>query len=87
MVCAVLGPQEYAFGRPRRAEEEQGSSLTGDLRRVFDAVTEESTADEVARNSGLESARVASTLSELELDGYVILEKGRWNRTRRRTGV
>jgi DNA processing protein len=83
MVCEVLGSQEYAFGRPRRAEEENGSSLTGDLRRVFDAVTEESTVDEIARNSGLDAARVASTLSELELDGYVILEKGRWNRTPR----
>ncbi len=83
-VCAVLGLQEYAFGRPRRAEDEVGSSLTGDLRRVFDAVVEASTTDEVVRNAALDPKRVAALLTELELDGYVVLDRGRWNRVRRK---
>jgi predicted Rossmann fold nucleotide-binding protein DprA/Smf involved in DNA uptake len=82
-VCAVLGLQDYAFGRPRRAEEHPGDSLSGELRRVFDAVVEASTTDEVVRNSALDPARVAALLTELELDGYVVLERGRWNRARR----
>ena len=79
-VCAVLGLQDYAFGRPRRAEEVRGSSLRGDAKRVFEAVTEECTTDDVGRISGLEVQRVASLLTELELDGYVVLDRGRWSR-------
>jgi DNA processing protein len=82
-VCATLGSQEFAFGRPRRAEGEPGESLTGDQRRVFAAVLERSTTDEVARNSALDASRVAAVLSELELDGYVALVDGRWSRRSR----
>ena len=84
VVCSTLGLQDYAFGRPRRAEVEPGSSLTGDARRVFDAVLEPSTTDDVDRNCGLGAARVAAILAELELDGYVVMDRGRWSRRRRR---
>lgn len=82
-VCSMLGLQDFAFGRPRRAEVDVGDSLTGDERRVFDAVNDGSTTDDVVRSCGLEPSRTAAVLAALELDGYVQLERGRWMRAGR----
>jgi predicted Rossmann fold nucleotide-binding protein DprA/Smf involved in DNA uptake len=54
--------------------------LDGEIRRIYDAVTEDCTVDAIALNSGLESSRVASGLAELELDGLVTASNGRWRR-------
>lgn len=82
-VCDVLGRQRYAFGTPH-VEREPGASLTGDARRVFDAITEETSIDQIVRVSGLGASRAASVLTELELDGHVSVAHGRWSRVRKR---
>ena len=82
-VCDVLGRQRYAFGRPRSTEDPE-TLLTGDARTVFKAVLEASTIDQIVRDSGLTASSVSTILTELELDGFVFADRGRWSRARRR---
>lgn len=60
---------------------ERAVDLAGELRRIYDAVTEECTVDEVSVNAELPPARVASGLAELELEGLVLASNGRWRRS------
>jgi DNA processing protein len=80
VVTGLLSDQGFAFGRPVPARE-RALDLDGDLRRIYDAVTEDCTVDEVAANAGLAPARVVSALAELELDGSVLSSNGRWRRS------
>jgi predicted Rossmann fold nucleotide-binding protein DprA/Smf involved in DNA uptake len=59
---------------------ERAVDLPGELRRVYDAVSEECTVGEVVVNADLSPARVASGLAELELEGLVVVSNGRWRR-------
>ena len=79
VVTGLLADQGYAFGKPV-SPRERAVDLAGDLRRIYDAVTEECTLDDVASNAGLPPDRVASGLAELELEGFVVGEAGRWRR-------
>lgn len=79
-VTGLLGRQGSAFGTPPPAAD-PAAELTGELRRVYEAVLEGSTIDEVARNAGLPVARVASGLARLELEGLVAGSNGRWHRS------
>ncbi len=79
VVTGMLGDQGYAFARP--ADEERAVDLTGDLRRVYDAIAEDSTPDQIAAHVGLPSARAASLLAELQLEGLVDESAGRWRRS------
>jgi DNA processing protein len=60
---------------------ERAAGLGRELRRIYDAVTEDCTVDDIAANVGLHAARVASGLAELELDGLVMASNGCWRRS------
>lgn len=79
VVTGLVADQGFAFGKPKPPHE-RAVDLAGDLRRIYDAVTEECTVDDVAVNAGLPAARVASGLAELELGGLVMASNGRWRR-------
>jgi DNA processing protein len=55
--------------------------LNGLSRVVYDAVAEDSTVEGVAAIASLPPARVAAVLAELELDGFVRVDAGRWRRS------
>jgi DNA processing protein len=76
----LLGAQDFAFGRPQPPRE-RARDLTGDLRRVYNAITEDCTVEEIAANGSLDAVRVTSGLAELELEGLVVSSNGRWRRT------
>lgn len=80
LVTDLLGDQGFAFGKlvPRH---ERALDLAGELRCIYDAVTEDCTVDEVAANSNLPPARAASGLAELELEGLGTVSNGRWRRS------
>lgn len=80
VVTDLLADQDFAFGTllPRH---EKVVDLDGGLRRIYEAVNEECTVDEVASNASLSPARVASGLAELELEGLVTSANGRWRRS------
>jgi predicted Rossmann fold nucleotide-binding protein DprA/Smf involved in DNA uptake len=75
-----VADQGFAFGKPRPPRE-RAVELTGDLRRIYNAVNEECTVDEVAANADLSPACVTSGLAELELEGLVAASNGRWRRS------
>lgn len=75
-----MADQGFAFGKPT-CPRELALDLSGELRSIYDAVTEECTVDEVATNACLPPARVASGLAELELEGLVLSSSGRWRRS------
>ncbi len=79
VVTGLMTDQGFAFGKPKPPRD-GAVSLAGELRRIYDAVTEDCTVDEVAGNAGLSPARVASGLAELELEGLVATSSGRWRR-------
>ena len=79
IVADLLGDQGFAFGKPV-PRRERVLDLDGELRRIYDAVTEECSVDDVAANASLPPARVASGLAEMELDGLVVASNGRWRR-------
>lgn len=79
MVTGLVADQGFALGKPA-SPRERAVDLDGELRRIYDAVTENCTVDEVATNAGMPPARVASGLAELELDGLVMASNGRWRR-------
>ena len=79
VVTGLLADQNFAFGKPV-ARRERVIDLSDDLRRIYDAVTEESSVDDVAENAGLPPSRVASGLAELELEGLLSAPDGRWRR-------
>lgn len=54
--------------------------LQGDAALVFEAVLEQSSADEIARSTGLAPGRVAAALAALELEDAVRDEGGLWSR-------
>lgn len=73
-----LAAAEQLDGDPER---ERPSRLGGDRARVFASVTEGTSVERLAEESGLPIARVASVLSALELDGLVADDGGgRWRR-------
>ena len=73
--------QGYAVeGEVRPQRNERPLELIGDQRRVFDAVTEDTTPDQIADITELDMARVSGALSELELTGMLVCQYGRWNR-------
>ena len=80
VVMGLVADQGFAFGKPMPPRE-RVVDLDGELRRIYDAVTEECTVDEVAANAGVSSASVASGLAELELEGLVSASNGRWRRS------
>lgn len=80
VVTSLVADQGFAFGRPV-PRRERIVEMNGDLRQIYDAVTEECTVDDVAANAGLAHARVASGLAELELEGLVTASNGRWRRS------
>ncbi|MGH2760380.1 MAG: DNA-processing protein DprA, partial [Actinomycetota bacterium] len=79
VVTGLAVAQEFTFGRPTPPVE-RVLALDAELGRIYDAITEECTVDEVAANASLPPARVASGLAELELDGLVAVSSGRWRR-------
>jgi DNA processing protein len=79
VVAGLMADQGFAFGKPKPPHE-RAVDLTGDLRCIYDAVTEECTVDDVAASSGLPLARVASGLAEMELEGLIVASNGRWRR-------
>ena len=80
VVTSLVADQGFAFGKPKPARE-RTVDLAGELGRIYGAVTEECTVDDVAANAGLPPARVASGLAELELEGLVTASTGRWRRS------
>jgi predicted Rossmann fold nucleotide-binding protein DprA/Smf involved in DNA uptake len=50
--------------------------LAGELRRIYNALTEECTVDDFATNASLLPGRVASGLAELEMEGLVKASNG-----------
>jgi DNA processing protein len=79
VVAGLVADQGFAFGKPTPSREPL-VNLTGELRCIYEAVTEECTVDDVAANAGLPLARVASGMAELELEGLVVGSNGRWCR-------
>jgi DNA processing protein len=55
--------------------------LRGPQARVYDAVTDDTSVEDIAAVTSLPAARVAAVLTELELDGAVWSKAGRWSRT------
>jgi DNA processing protein len=77
----LASAQGYESVRPVPAPSgEAPVCLAGDRRDAYEAITEGTTTDEIAAMSGLESRRVASVLSELELEGLVWSDHGMWYR-------
>ena len=61
----------------------EGVRLDGFRRAVYDAVADDTSAEDVAAATALPASRIASVLAELELDGYVRSEADRWRRADR----
>ena len=80
VVMSLLADQDFVFGTPALSRD-RAIDLDGELRRIYDAVTEDCSVDEVAANAGIASARVASGLAELELESLVASSNGRWRRS------
>jgi DNA processing protein len=80
VVSDLVAGQGFASGKlvPRG---ERALDLPGELRRIYDAVTEDCTVDDVAANANLAPGRVASGMAELELEGLVVTSAGRWRRS------
>lgn len=73
--------QGYAVpGEVRPRKNERPLELEGDQRVVYDAVTEGTTAEDIADVTELEMSRISVALSELELTGSLVCEFGRWRR-------
>jgi DNA processing protein len=64
----------------RLATADAEPELTGVHRVVYEAVADDSTAEDVAGITSLAPARVAAILTELELDGLIESHTGRWRR-------
>lgn len=79
-VTDLIGGQDFAFGTPRIAMTDVASTLAGELRDVYLAVTEDTTTAQVATTSGLDPSRVSAALAELEMDGVIEFAAGRWRR-------
>lgn len=75
-----MADQDFAFGQPMPPSE-RAVEPTGELRRLYDAITEDCTVDDVAANAGLSPARASSGLAEMELEGLVVVSNGRWRRS------
>lgn len=79
VLTGLATDQGFAFAKPVRRRE-RALDLAGELRLIYDAVTEDCTVDDVAANADLPPARVASGLAELELEGLAVASSGRWRR-------
>ena len=74
--------QGYALeGEVRPRKNDRPLELEGDLRAVYEAVTEQTTAEDVGDITSLDMSSVSVALSELELAGYLACELGRWRRS------
>jgi DNA processing protein len=82
-VIGLLRDQEFDLSSVR-APAMTEVDLDGDLRTVYDAVTDAATTDEVAATAAMPTGRVATTLIELEIEGLVRNSHGRWSRVTRR---
>lgn len=73
--------QEYVLeGEVRPRRNDRPLTLEGDLRTVYEAVTEGTTTEDVVDITAFEMSTVTATLAELELMGYLACELGRWRR-------
>jgi DNA processing protein len=73
--------QGYAATGPTRLEtDEDDPGLEGEARAVYEAVSDDTTPEDVADATSLSLGRVAALLTALELDGYVTSADGRWQR-------
>jgi len=80
-LIALAKAQGYDVGGTMRlAVRPDDLDLGSDGRLVYDAVTDDTTAEEIATSTSLPHARVAAALTELELDGHVRSKAGRWSR-------
>lgn len=79
----LAADQGYVLAEPaERTLDGAPPELEGEWRRVYEAVTEETTVDEVAAACGIDPGRAAAVLSGLELDGLLEVDPGgRWSRT------
>jgi DNA processing protein len=67
---------------PRERVVARVAKLDGERKLVFDAILEETPADDIVARTGMRPGRVAAVLSGLELDGLVESERGgNWRRT------
>jgi DNA processing protein len=64
--------------RPRR--NERSLDLEGTQRKVYDAVVEATTTEDIAELTELDASTIAVTLAELELSGLLECRFGRWRR-------
>jgi DNA processing protein len=80
-LVSLARSQEYANVSPGGPIDADGSPiLHGELGRVYEVVTEGTTVEHVATATGLDAGTAAAALVELELDGHVRCESGRWTR-------
>lgn len=80
-LIALAIAQGYAVeGDVRPMKNDRPLELAGIERLVFEAVTEETTVEDVASLTSLGTAKASAVLTELELQGYVACEFGRWRR-------
>jgi DNA processing protein len=79
----LLDDQDYAFGRPERRDEGV-CTVPPHLAKVYEAITDNVSTDDVAGTSALPAPEVAAALAELELEGLVINHRGRWMRVDRK---
>jgi DNA processing protein len=81
-LVALARDQGYDMTPSRRYAGASGDpDLRGPQARVYDAVADDTTVEEIAAATALSAARVAAVLTELELDGAVQSRAGRWSRT------
>jgi DNA processing protein len=79
MLIDLVASQGFAFGEPTRRVA-RAIELSADLQAVYDAITEDVTADEIVAAGDVDPVRVASALAELELEGVIEIRAGRWRR-------
>lgn len=83
-VFANLPRLRIRSAQPETTHDAAPSALDGETRRVYDLVARDVDADDVARASGIEVARVQEILARLEIDGLVVRgDSGRFARANR----
>jgi DNA processing protein len=75
----LVADQGFAFGTPAR-QVARLMELSPELQKVYDAVTEDVTTDEIVTAGDLDPLRVSAALAELELEGVLEVRAGRWRR-------
>jgi predicted Rossmann fold nucleotide-binding protein DprA/Smf involved in DNA uptake len=75
----LVADQGFAFGTPS-SRVARLIELSPELQKVYDAVTEDVTTDEIVTAGDLDPSRVSAALAELELEGVLEVKAGRWRR-------